>query len=69
LGIDRELSTWEDHDVLKRLFLAAPAWGQADTQADRDVSTTTVTTLNDDGKLSEIAVKRDERGRKRLILL
>jgi hypothetical protein len=38
-GLDRELSTWEDHDALKQMFPAAPAWGQAGTQAGGDVST------------------------------
>ena len=37
-GGDTTLATWEDKDSLRQLFPRAPAWGQAGSQGEGDVS-------------------------------
>ena len=38
-GLPSSSATWEDHHVLKTRFLAAPAWGQANSSAGGGVKT------------------------------
>jgi hypothetical protein len=37
-GMSKELATWENEEVLRQQFPAAPAWGQAGAQVPGDVS-------------------------------
>lgn len=39
-GLAPDLATWEDEEVLKIRFPRAPAWGQAGSEGEGDVSTT-----------------------------
>jgi hypothetical protein len=36
--LPQDLTSWEDYDSLKQLFLAAPAWGPAGFKGGRNVS-------------------------------
>jgi hypothetical protein len=36
--MNKKLATWEDSESLRQQFLAAPAWGQAGSQARGNVS-------------------------------